>query len=98
MRAMAILILAAALALSPEAQAGTHRIGVRAHAPGAHLSRAHKPRAPRKAYRSIRIQRADGSVLTGYRDSIGTHLTGPDGRTVHCRRGAGGHDIEIACR
>jgi hypothetical protein len=36
--------------------------------------------------------------MTGYRDSFGTHLRGPDGRIIHCQRQAGAADIDIACR
>jgi hypothetical protein len=93
-----LMILAGASALAPAAEARKHD-----HVPGLHLPhvrtpRAHKPRPPRKTYRSVRIRRADGSVWTGYRDDLGTHLTGPDGQTVHCRRGVGAADIEVACR
>lgn len=71
-----------------------------------HKPRVHKSHAPRllkvhvpkTKYRTVRIRRADGTVMTGYRDSQGTHLRGPDGRFTHCsRQSAGAADIDIAC-
>jgi hypothetical protein len=46
----------------------------------------------------VRVRRADGAVMTGYRDSLGTHLRGSDGRTIHCQRQTGAADIDVACR
>jgi hypothetical protein len=47
----------------------------------------------------VRIKRPDGTVMTGYRDSSGTHLRGQDGKTIHCQRQTvGAADIDIACR
>lgn len=93
MKAAAILALAA-LMLSPAAEARTHKPRL----PGVHAPRIHEPRVSRKTFRTVRITRADGSVWTGYRDSLGTHLTGPDGRTIHCRKNIGPADIDVSCR
>jgi len=66
-----------------------------------HAKRPRIPRLrrPRQTYRSVSVRRADGTVLHGYRDSTGTHLTGPDGKMTHCQRSDGGvSDINVACR
>ena len=104
MRAVGLLLLAAILAAGSPAEARTHN-GVhsvrmpklhKARQPKAHIA---KPRKPRNAHRSVRIKREDGTVWTGYRDELGTHLTGPDGRRVNCQRSPiGAADIEVACR
>jgi len=99
MRAIVILVLAGCLAGAPPAEARTrpHTVGLRAHKMRA--PRPHAEKAPKKAYRTVRVKRADGTVLTGYRDSTGTHLRGADGRTIHCQRQKfGAADVDIACR
>ena len=101
MKTILFLILAMAVAAGSPAEARRRSLGV--HAPRIRTARIHTPRlrtprASRKASRSIRITRADGTVLTGTRDSLGTHLAGPDGRRVDCKRGIGAADIEVSCR
>jgi hypothetical protein len=66
--------------------------------PHARRPRIPRLRKPRATYRSVTVRRADGTVLHGHRDALGTHLTGPDGKSVTCKRGSGGADINIACR
>jgi hypothetical protein len=83
------------MAAGAQAQARTHS-GI--HLPRPHVPRPHRVHASKSAYRSVRVRRADGAVMTGYRDSLGTHLRGSDGRTIHCQRQTGGADIEVACR
>ena len=72
-------------------------IQAEARTPRVHTPRAPKVHAPKSTYRSVRIRRADGTVLTGHRDSLGTHLTGPDGRAVNCQRQVGATDINVTC-
>lgn len=100
-RIVILALVAAALVTTPTSEAlararrlsGPH-ISTRIHTP-----RLPRPHRPRSAYRSVRVRRADGTVLRGYRDSLGTHLTGPDGRRVDCQRQRlGGADVDIACR
>lgn len=108
MRTVAILAVMTVLVSSATAEARTHGFGPRIHAPRMHAPRIRAPRIraprpyvsrrPRNAYRSVHIRRADGSEWTGYRDSLGTHLSGPGGRTINCQRGVGAADIEVACR
>lgn len=71
----------------------TFRVG------GQRQPRIRKPRAPRSySYRSVTIRRPDGTVLRGYRDNFGTHLTGPDGKVLNCQRSRfSGKDIAVAC-
>lgn len=95
MKAAWIMILAALAAAMVPAQAGARNSVHRMRTPHVHAPHIRKPRA---SYRSVRVRRADGAVMTGYRDSLGTHLTGPDGRTIHCQRQIGAADIEVACR
>lgn len=84
-----ILAIAALMAAGGPAEART-----KSFAP-----HVHKPRAPKGAYKTVRIRRADGTVVTGYRDSLGTHLHEPGGRTVTCRRQTfSAADIDVACR
>jgi hypothetical protein len=101
-----VLVLTAAVvaALAVPAEARTESLGPHVHKTRVHTPRPHTPRAPRlrapnSTYKSVRVRRVDGTVMTGYWDSLGTHLRGPDGRTVHCQRQAfGAADIDVACR
>lgn len=97
MRLVGMLLAAVGLIAICDAPAeGRTRLATRR--PHLHLARPHKSRASHAAYRSVRVRRADGTVMTGYRDSLGTHLRGPDGRTIHCQRQVGAADIDVACR
>ena len=98
MRAILGLAAAMAVALAAPAEARTKGFGPHPRKMRVHAPRPHNPHAPHAAMRSVRVRRADGTVMTGYRDSLGTHLHGPDGRTIHCQRQAGAADIDIACR
>jgi hypothetical protein len=97
-----MLALAAALiALAAAAPAEARTAGFpHAHKPRTHTHapRPHKVRVPKSTFRTVRVRRADGTMMTGYRDSTGTHLMGPNGRTVHCQRQTGVADIDVACR
>lgn len=99
MRLLVLLIVAAMVAAAP-AEARTRSLGHSARAPHAHVPRPHvaRPHRSRSSFRTVRIRRADGQVMTGYRDSLGTHLRGPDGRNVECQRQIGAADIDVACR
>jgi len=100
-RAILILAAVALAALAFPAEARTRSLGPHLHRARVHAPRPHKFRAPKtkSTYKSVRMRRADGTVMTGYRDSLGTHLRGPDGRTVHCQRQTfGAADIDVACR
>ncbi len=94
---MAALVVgvAAMAATGSVAEARTHK--ARVHAPRIRAIRPHKIRAPRNTYKTVRVRRADGTMMTGYRDSSGTHLRGPDGRTVNCQREIGAAEIDVAC-
>jgi hypothetical protein len=91
-----------ALAAGAPAKARTSSLGSHLHKPRlhkAHALRPHKPPAPKSTYHTVRVRRPDGTVMTGYKDSLGTHLHGPDGRTVHCQHQTyGAADIDITCR
>lgn len=96
-----ILAMTAALAMATAglAAAGAAPAEARTYKSSMRAPRPHKPRAPKSTYRTVRVTRSDGTVMTGYRDAMGTHLHGPDGRTIHCRRQtAGAADIDVACR
>jgi hypothetical protein len=98
-RTVLILSIALATALAVPAEARTKRFGPHPHKSRVHTPRPHKLSAPKSPYRSVRIRRADGTVMTGYRDALGTHLHDPDGRTVHCQRQTfGAADINVDCR
>ncbi len=57
------------------------------------------PHARRYTSRSVTVRRADGATLRGYRENSGTHLRGPNGRSVDCRKSSRGIiGDEIVCR
>ncbi len=93
MRAMQIVMAAliATLAVEGGAEARTHK-------PRIHVSRPHKARAPRSTYKTVRIRRADGTEMTGYRDSFGTHLHRSDGSTINCTRRVTAANVDVSCR
>ena len=90
-----VMGVATVAATGPAAEARTHK--ARVHAPRIRTIRPHKVRAPRSTYKSVRVKRADGTLMTGYRDSSGTHLRGSDGRTVNCQREVSAAEIDVAC-
>ena len=93
-----MMILGAAVAAAAPAEARTRGHGVRTPRIHAAHVRTPRPHKPHNGFRSVRVRRADGSVLSGYRDSLGTHLRGADGRSINCQRQIGAADIDIACR
>jgi hypothetical protein len=100
MRSILVMMTALVMAMAAVAAAGSPA-EARAHKPRLqkpHVPRPHKVRAPKSTYRTVRIRRSDGTTMTGYRDSMGTHIHGPDGRTIHCQRQTvGAADIDVAC-
>ena len=101
-RAAILLVLMLALSAGATAEARTSRVGSHLHKPRLHKIRAprpHQPRAPKSTYRTVRLRRADGTVMTGYRDESGTYLHKPGGRTIRCQRQTyGAADVDIDCR
>ncbi len=91
-----VMGMATVAATGLPAEARTHKPHI--HAPRIRAIRPHKVHAPRTTYKTVRVRRADGTVMTGYRDSSGTHLRGPDGRTVTCQREISPAEIDVACR
>jgi hypothetical protein len=89
------MILAAVVVVAAPAAARSRGLGHRMRTPHVHAPRLRKPRS---RLRTVRLRGPHGAVMTGYRDSFGTHLRGPDGRIIHCQRQAGAADIDIACR
>jgi hypothetical protein len=101
-RAALVLIAMLTLTAGASAEARTSSAGFHLHKPRlhkAHAPRPHKPRAPTNTYRTVRLRRADGTVMTGYRDESGTYLHKPGGRTIRCQRQTyGAADVDIDCR
>jgi DNA/RNA endonuclease G (NUC1) len=92
---MAALILGvtSVAAIGAPAEARTHK----PRAPKAHVPRPHKIRVPKSTYKTVRVRRADGTVMTGYKDSAGTHLRRPDGSFTHCQRQVSAAEIDVSC-
>ena len=93
MMAALVMGMAAVAEMAAPAEARTHK----PRAPKVHVPRPHKVRAPRITYKTVRIRRADGTVMTGYRDSSGTHLHRPDGGMINCSRDVSAAEIDVAC-
>ncbi|HEY4028744.1 MAG TPA: hypothetical protein VGM25_00240 [Caulobacteraceae bacterium] len=95
MKAVLVMLAALALVTAGGSPGEARTSGI--HKPRIHSPRPHKPRTPKSAYRTVRVRRADGRVMTGYRDSLGTHLRHADGRTVNCQRQVGAADVNVTC-